>query len=318
MRTSHDRVQALFLRQHGVAARFQLVRLMSAKAVDGLVRRGSLVAVERGVYRSRTTPVTRELLAMAALLRSRPAAVLTGCFVLGLVDVDGFTVADPFTVLTRPGRSLTQVTFRHRPDVVDLRPPIHVGPLASVHPTVAVLDAIRQRPGDDRRFRVAIDVLRRRGQWIESRLSRELAVRPADDPGARFVRDLLGSDALACETEPERLLGHYVREVYPDAEPQVWITPRRRSDWYLRGPRLAIEFQGEVDHGHAAGRAEDAEKAAEAEAVGIRIVPVVKADLEDGRAFVRWLSALVVAREFELERAGRQLPTIGGGRADDV
>lgn len=70
----------------------------------------------------------------------------------------------------------------------------------------------------------------------------------------------------------------------------------------MRRVRLGFEYQGGIDHDHAAGRAADTAKFAEAEAVGIRLVPVVKADVRNGEAFLTWLKALVTARERELDR----------------
>jgi predicted transcriptional regulator of viral defense system len=51
-RDHHDRIiAALASRQHGVVARFQLIRLgISASAIEARIRRGSLLPLRRGVY----------------------------------------------------------------------------------------------------------------------------------------------------------------------------------------------------------------------------------------------------------------------------
>jgi hypothetical protein len=105
-----------------------------------------------------------------------------------------------------------------------------------------------------------------------------------------------------------------LRSIDDRFEPQVWITSRHRVDWFLRWARLAFEYQGEVDHAHAAGRLRDEGKAGAASEVGVRIIPVVAADLRtDG--FDDWVRGLIATRAFELGRAGRgqnRSPAEGG------
>jgi very-short-patch-repair endonuclease len=65
-------------RQHGVVARWQLQRLgMSAKMVDGRIRRGALNVVHRGVYAVGHRSLTIEGRWMAAVLAFGPEAVLS-------------------------------------------------------------------------------------------------------------------------------------------------------------------------------------------------------------------------------------------------
>lgn len=59
------------------------------------------------------------------------------------------------------------------------------------------------------------------------------------------------------DTDGERVLGRLLQHFEPPPEPQVWVTPGRRTDWCFRMLRLAVEYLGSVDHGFAARRAAD-------------------------------------------------------------
>lgn len=296
----NDDAHAIFEAQHGAAGRFQLVDLLTEPTVDGLAQRGRIVVIERGVYGVAGGAPTRERAAMAALLRARPDARLTGRFVLGVTGMEGFDADDPFTVLTAPGRRMRGVSFDHRPDPISDRRTVSVGALTCVHPQVAFIDAIETM--ETRQRRVVLHVLKRRGSWSDRRLDEELAARPDDDPGVLLVRQLVDEGALQTDSAEEDALGRRLRSIDDRFEPQVWITPKRRVDWFLRWARLGFEYQGEVDHAHVAGRLRDEAKADEASAVGVRIIPVVAADLRtDG--FEDWVRGLIATRAFELGRA---------------
>ena len=65
-------------RQHGVVARWQLVDAeVSRHLIDDLVRRGELIAVNRGVFRIRGAPVTREMRWHAAVLAAGSEGALS-------------------------------------------------------------------------------------------------------------------------------------------------------------------------------------------------------------------------------------------------
>lgn len=293
---------AIFERQHGVAGRYQLLELLTEPAVDSMLRHRRLVPVERGVYRlpGCARPVEQE--PMAALIRARPDARLTGARVLGLLGIEGFPRDAAFTVFTAPGRHLTGVDFDHRPDPVPDRKATPIGPLACVHPLVALVDAIV--PLGRRERRVAMHVLRRRGHWSDERFAVERAARGDGDPGIVALLALIGDGVLVTDSSEEDAMGERLVAIDDRFEPQVWITPTIRVDWLLRALRLGFEYQGDVDHGDEVGRAADEERFAAASAAGVQLIAVTAADLRDA-GFEAWVRGLIAARTFELARTAR-------------
>lgn len=296
------RTLQLLATQHGVVGRFQLLGTHTRGEVDSLVTRRGLVPIERGIYAVRGAPETPEREAMAAQLRCRPRARLTGGFVLAQLGLEPFRRHDPFEVLVDPDRSVSAVTFPHRTDPRPGRRLTPIGALRCVHPTIALADGLVHLGERDRR--VAFHVLRRRGLWSDRELAAELVARGDRDEGLRLLCELVDAGETVLDSAEESELGRRLRRIDPRFEPQVWITERYRVDWFLRWLRLAFEYQGEVDHGWAAGRAADAVKTGEAERVGVSVVPVVAADVRDP-GFDDWVAGLIAARRYELQRLAR-------------
>lgn len=296
------RLVALLETQFGAVSRPQLLDHMTEGEVEGLVARRSLEIVERGIYRVRGGATPPEQAAMAAVLRCRPQAVVTGPFVLGLLNVDGFDRSMPFEVLVRPGRRPANVRFAWRRNPTPDQTIGWRGGLPIVTPTVALVDSAREIGAlAPRQLRVGFDAARWAGLTDAGRVltrARELGRR---DPGARFFLDFLDADdGRVPESEPERLLGDIVSSFDPGPEAQVWVTPRRRSDWFWRYLRLALEFLGRVDHLHPDGRLADRAREEELEDVGVRVVSVVAEDLHRPDDLRAWLRVV-------LERRARQL-----------
>lgn len=295
------RLVSLIEAQFGAIARPQLLDHMTEGEVEGLVARRSLEIVERGVYRVRGGATSPEQAAMAAVLRCRPEAVVTGPFVLGLLNVDGFDRSMPFEILVRPGRRPANVDFAWRRNPT---PEQTIGwrqglPIAT--PTVALVDSARAIGAlTPRQLRVGFDAARWAGLTSAERVLERARKLGARDPGARFFLDFLQDDGGVPESEQERLLGSIVSSFDPAPEAQVWVTPRRRSDWFWRYLRLALEFLGRTDHLHPDGRLADRAREEELEDVGVRVVSVVAEDLrrpDDLRAWLR----------FVLDRRAREL-----------
>lgn len=295
------RLVALIEAQFGAVARPQLLDHMTEGEVEGLVARRSLEIVQRGVYRVRGGATSPEQSAMAAVLRCRPQAVVTGPFVLGLLNVDGFDRSMPFEVLVRPGRRPANVGFSWRRNPT---PDATIGwrqglPIAT--PTVALVDSARWvATVGERPLRVAFDAARWAGLTDAGRVltrARELGPR---DRGARFFLDFLQDDGGVPQSEQERLLGGVVSSFDPAPEAQVWVTPRRRSDWFWRYLRLALEFLGSTDHLHPDGRLADRAREEELEDVGVRVVSVVAEDLHRPDDLRAWLRVVLDRRAREL------------------
>ena len=292
---------ALMDAQFGAVARCQALDHMTEGEVEGLVDRRILEPIERGVYRVRGSARSPEQEAMAAVLRSRPQAVVTGPLVLALLGIDGFDRSMPFEVLVRPGRRVRNVSFPWRtnptPDGLTAR----FGALPIVTPTVALVDSARWL-GDltARQLRTGLDAARWRGSTSTERVlerARELGRR---DLGARFFLDLLDDGRLVSESEPERTMGGVLSTFDPPPEAQVWVTPRHRPDWFFRALRLGFEYLGRVDHADAEGRAADRLRESELAACGILIVPVVAEDLRDPVGFRAWARVVLDRRAREL------------------
>jgi hypothetical protein len=302
MRTLPAPAASLCDAQHNVICRQQLLRWMTAKAADGLVRHGVLRIEQRGVYSVVGGASPAEQAPMAALLRARPDARLTGPFVLGLLGLEPFTREDAWTVLIAPRRRLTNVTFPHRPDPYPDRRCTPIGPLRCVHPVAALVDAIAAL--DRRERRVALHVLRRRGLWSPKRFEAERSARGDADPGIGVILEMLNDGVLDNDSPEEVALRERLTAIDDRFEAQVWITPAIRVDFYLRDLRLVFEYQGDVDHGDVHGRATDTERHAAMSALGLLVVPVVAADLRQP-GFDDWVRGLIATRTYELARAGR-------------
>lgn len=292
---------ALMEAQFGAVARFQLLDHMSEGEVEGLVRRRVLEILQRGVYRVRGAASSPEQTAMAAVLRSRPQAVVTGPLVLALLNVDGFDRGLPFEVLVRPGRRPANVDFAWRRNPTPGGTTAWRGGLPITLPAVALVDSARWLGTvTARQLRVGLDAARWGGLTTTARVldrAHELGPR---DRGARFFLDLLEEGDIEPESEPERELGRVAASFDPAPDPQVWVTPGRRVDWYWRGLRLALEYQGRVDHDHAAGRAADRERDLELEDRGIRVLSLVGDDVREPDALRGWLRVALDRRAREL------------------
>lgn len=296
------RIPELLEAQFGVVARSQLLEHVTASVVDGHVYRGGLVAVERAVYRARGAPPSPEQKAMAAVLRCSPGAVLTGPLVLALLNVDGFGRSLPFEVLVPPGRRHGNLGFAWRrnptPDALTAR----IGALPVAVPTVALVDAARwvgKIP--PRTLRVGFDAARWAGLTTTDKVRERCDVLGPRDPGAAFFLELLGGRTTAApESEPERRLGAILADFDPAPEPQVWVRPGRRVDWYWRRLRLAFEYQGRADHGHPEARAADGMREQELADRGIAVVSVVAEDLASPDDLRAWIRVLGVRRADEL------------------
>jgi very-short-patch-repair endonuclease len=293
-----DEAQALAIRQYGVVARHQLRQWMTLPQIDGLVQRGYLVPIERGVYRVFASAIPPEQAAMAAILRTRPAR-LAGPFVLGLYGAEGFSRTNPFTVLVAPGRRPRKVGFRvSRDPCPDQHHATWDGVLPVVNPTLASIDGAHPhyRIGD-KALRVAIDSLR----WSRRTTTRQLDLVSAAlprHPGARRIRRMVDDLTLISESEPERQFGGLLDQLTPRPQRQVPIAGYR-VDFAWPHLRVIVEYDGEV-HDRPDRRQADAQRDRDLEAAGYLVVRVRAADLRDPDRLLRRLHHTMRARAAEL------------------
>jgi hypothetical protein len=299
---------AIAAKQYGVLSRVQLLRWLSEPSLEGHVRRRSLEPLERGVYRVSGGVALPGQQAIAATLRCGPGAVLTGPFVLAHHRLEGFGLTAPFEVLLRPGRRMRNAAFLVRRDPHPTRPVQKVGEVRLASKVDALLESCLWRDRyDDRQLRVAYDQLRFQHGISTAKVRRRVAARGASDHAAVAFLAVVDGDPVT-ESEGERALAPVLYRLDPAPEPQVWVTPARRVDFYLRALRFGWEYLGEVDHRHADRRRADAARDEELAAQGIRLHYVVADDLRDHDAFVASMVGVLAQRAAQL---GVQMPTLG-------
>lgn len=295
------RVIRLAESQRGVVARRQLRRELTEQQVDSLLRGPWLEGIERGVYRVVGGARLPEQAAMAAALRAGPGAVLSGPVVLALYGVDGFRGDEPFTVLVPRPRRLRRAGFPVESDPDPDRPTGLRGEVRLVGPVDALIDSapVAEEIGV-RRLRLAHDVLRWRGLLRPGALVERMEELGRRSPGCSALTELLELDGQVSTGDGERSLGRLLSRFRPAPEPEVWITPHRRVDWYFRRVRVGYEYHGPVDHATLVGRLEDARRDVELRRGGIHLAYLVAADLEDERALLATVAATLTARAHEL------------------
>lgn len=297
-----DAVFATGQAQRGVIARYQLLRSHSKSETDDLLRSGWFERLLRGVHRFRGGDPAPEQLAFAAALRARPRATITGPLALGLLGVPGFSGSAPFEILVQPTRSISGLAVRHRVDPVPDRAvatygEVRVaGPLDALIDSASFLDQITERD-----LRVAWDHLRGKGLTTIDRLERRCADLRHLVPGVlELERVLEAAGGVVLESEGERALAPFVWCFEPAFEPQVWVLPRRRVDFYCRRCRYGYEYLGEVDHAYVAARIADDERDDELRRAGIRLGYVTKEDLREPQSLVASMAATLTVRAHEL------------------
>ena len=291
---------AIFTAQHNVASRRQLCTVMTPHQVDGFVRHGRLVTRYWGVYHQAGVKLCSRGEAMAALLRCPDGSAITGPLVLGLLNVNGFSDTDPFEVLVPTGSRVRRVDFTVRVNP-STAPTGMLGALRIAAPVRALVDCGRPsfECSDDLLW-TGYDSVRWQRLITTPRFVAELERSGARDAGAARWGSIADDRSLTAESPKERELDEALQRFDPMPEQQVWITPRRRVDFYWRSLRLVIEYLGKAAHDHARGRAGDAVRDEELEGISVRTLHVVQADLADPAALTAWLVAAVEHRAAEL------------------
>jgi very-short-patch-repair endonuclease len=266
--------------RHGLATAASLAAAgMTGDQVQGLLARGHLEAMQRGVYRLAGAAVTPEQPLLAAVLRAGQDARIGGEAALWLYGVEDAQPDAPPVVLVPPGRVVRGVGFRTLRTEV---PPRDRALLRGV-PTVRIERAVLEvaRTADDRRVRQIIDSSRWRGHLRVDRLLRRAGELPRH-PGARRVLALHRAGDTDQESAGERRL----REVLGPLAPAFrWgaddVVPGLRLDAYDDVAAVALEFDGERHHGADADISSDRSRELRIRAAGIEVVRVTWAMLRD-------------------------------------
>lgn len=280
--------------QFGAVARRQLLRWMTEGQVEGLVARGTLTPIQRGVYRVAGSATPVEQRPMAAALRVRDARV-AGPFVLGLFGATGLDTSSPFGVLVRPGRRLADVDFPHVPDRARGQHDAAWGALPIVTPTLACLEAARPHwsLGDDRLL-AAIDSLRWSSRTSTARLTLLVDALP-DHPGARRLATALDDGRLVSESPAERRVGHLLERISPVPRRQVVLAGRFRADFRWDELATTLEYDGAVHHAPRQ-RDHDRERDRTLETHGELVLRITREDLDEPEVFLGWLVATLRRR----------------------
>ena len=298
--TTSDDLLALTGEQHGVLARRQASRILGPHGADNLLRSSRFERAHRGTYRLRGSAPGAIQEAIATSLSLGPNAVLTGPAALLLSGGPelGTDQRHLVAVHRRPRAKAPPVAaFVAARALHDTRA---VGEVAVAAPVDALLDALRLEPAPDpRALRLAHDRMRWSGILRPGQL-RERATQLGALPLAHTA-GLLALDDTVATGDAERSLGGLLSRFDPPPEPQVWVTPHRCVDWFFRQVRLGIEYQGEVDHGHADGRARDRSRREELEQAGVRLLFVTAADLSTPRSLLTHIGSALMARAQLLE-----------------
>lgn len=269
---AHRALADLASAQHGVVARRQLVALgLGRRAIEGLLARGRLHAVHRGVYlvgHRAAPPAARE---MAVLLSVGAGAALShgsAAARLGLrtrapriIDVTVErrtpTVGDGFRV--------------HRTVLLEPRDVVHRDGLRMTSPARTVLDLAARL--DDRALSWAVEDAIAATLLAEGDL-REVLARHRGRRGAARLRrsldELTGPPALT-RSEAERRLHDLIRNAALP-RPRANITVRGWSvDLYWPASGLVVEVDGFAYHGGRTAFERDRRKDAALQAAGLRV-----------------------------------------------
>jgi hypothetical protein len=292
---------ALAETQHGVLARYQLVAKLGRVAAEDVLATDRFARLETGVYRVRGGARLPYQAAFAAALRARPKAVVTGPVALGLHAVPGWVGATDFEVLVAPGRRLRAAAFPVRTASSRLQGNLRFGDVRVAGAVDALIASAALRgERDERDLRVAWDHIRWNGLGRPALLDRRLG-ELSDTEGARLLSAVLdASGGTRVEGEGERRLAPVLGCFEPAFEPQVWVTPRRRVDFFSHRCRFGVEYLGRVDHGTVAARLADDERDRELRREGIRLSYVTARDLDDPTALLATLSGALTVRAHEL------------------
>jgi very-short-patch-repair endonuclease len=246
-------VWALVRHQHGVIARWQLLRLgFSAKAIDHRVARGRLHPLWRGVYAVGRPQVTRRGMWMAAVLACGPDAALSHESAAALWGI-------------RPDREgpieMSVRSPRKRPGVQIHRRSLNANDFTTHHnipvttPICTLIDiAARTAPAQTERVVNQADKL----DLIDPEALRGALDETEPRPGVRRLRRILDrrTFTMTDSINEQRFLPIAGRAGLPRPQTQQWINGFR-VDFYWPDLGLVVETDGLRYHRTPAEQAED-------------------------------------------------------------
>jgi very-short-patch-repair endonuclease len=252
--TQHSAVWALVRRQHGVVARWQLLRLgFTPEAIDHRLRIGRLHPIRRGVYAVGRSEVSFHGSLIGGVLAAGPDAVLSHTSAGAL-----WRITDPV-----PGPlhvSIPQRTMRTGEDLVIHRRPSITAHTAHRHhvpvtsPALTIIDLATLLNDDE--LEAAVNAADQRSLIDPENLRRRLD-QFSGRRGVARLRRLLDHHTRA-DTHLERrflrLVGH---AGLPTPLTQQWLLGRYRVDFLWRDHNLVVETDGLTYHRTPAAQTKD-------------------------------------------------------------
>jgi very-short-patch-repair endonuclease len=231
-----------------IVARAQLLEMGYGRGVvAGWVRRGLLIAVERGVYCLPGVEQTFEHRVYAKVLRCGPDAIAGPFATLTLLGVEGIPPTPRIDVIMTTDREIS-VSDVKRVDVAKADRTRHrkfIPVLSAARALLEVAPFITRK-----QLRVAFDDARRRGLLTVAHVRRRAEALP-EHPGSAVLLEFLNSDAGKAETEGERPMQEFLLETLP-GETIEWqvedLVPGRRLDAAVRRVLLGFEYDGREYH----------------------------------------------------------------------
>lgn len=265
--------------QVGVVSRRQLRDLGLKKGhIDGLIRRGHLRRVAHGTYLRTAAGRSHLQDALAACLRARHPARVTGLLILAMLGCEEYDADDaPFTILLSPGRRLVNVDFPTREDPAPDRDHARYGALQGTTPARTIFELAVELV-DDEALLLAADRLRWRCRVGAAELAR-LAEALPDHPGTPRLQDLGLLHTARPETPGERNLAEVLAPLGLPIEWQVWLAPDLRVDALVVDCGLVVEHAGPTHHSDR-DRAKDTVRDQRIRGLGHEVVHTTASDLQ--------------------------------------
>jgi hypothetical protein len=267
---------------------------MTKGQVDNALRHGHLERYHHGTYRRRGAAADLHQEALAAVLRCRPAARVTGPRILTYLGVEGFDEDAPFTVLVPRLRRVRNVPFVVAVDVAAGSGHASYGGVPGTTPALTLLELARGGSFDDEELLRTFDRVRWRRVLTRDRLEHALRLLPDHPATGRWLR-LLADDGATVESPGERGLLPVLERLDPGIELQVSVAPGIRVDALWRAHAIVIEYRGGDVHDDPRDERADAERDARLRALGFTVVHVVAADLRHPDALIARLQRIADA-----------------------
>ncbi len=302
-------ISSLAARQHGVVARWQLLRAgVSARQIEWRLRRGQLTQVHRGVYLAGTV-APKHAHEMATLLAYRLRATLSHRTAAHLWSILPYPATAPIWVTVAPEVSSARPRIQVTRALLERRDIRRRHGMALTSPPRTILDcaALISDPYELERM-VAEASYRRRASEAELRDQLERNRKKRGVRALRAVLDLPGGPRRT-RSPGERALLRLLRERGIEGYDVNATIAGFEVDFLWRAERLAVEVDGYDAHSSRVAFERDRLKVAKLKAAGVSVMPVTGRQIKRDQDGVvgRLLAALRPRPD------GRGGPAVGAG-----